>query len=362
MPIARIRPNSVSRLTREAEGQHRGEGADDRHRDGRRRDQGRPPVLEEDEDHDQDQDAGLEEGDVDLADRLADEDGRVVGGGVFHPGGEVLLEPLHRLDDLVGHVEGVGAGELEDGHAGGGLARDVAPLVVDLAAELDPGHVLDPGQARAGADFLALRGLDDDLAELLGRGEPAEGGHGVLEALVYRRRGRADLAGGDLDVLLLDRREDVERRQVPGLELLRVDPDPHAVVARPEDLDVADPIDPAQLVLDLARRVVAQGQAAEPVVPRAEGDDEDDRRRLLLGLDALALDLLRQPRLRDRHPVLDQDLRDVEVDADLEGDGQVVRAVAGAGRGHVEHALDAVDFLLDREATVSARTLASAPG
>ena len=55
-----------------------------------------------------------------------------------------------------------------------------------------------------------------------------------------------------------------------------------------------------------------------------------------------------QPGLGDRQPVLHQDLGLVEVGADLEGDRQLVRAVAGAGRGHVEHALDAVDLLLDR--------------
>ena len=47
-------------------------------------------------------------------------------------------------------------------------------------------------------------------------------------------------------------------------------------------------------------------------------------------------------------PVLDEDLGVVEVGADLEGHRQLVRAVARAGRGHVEHALDAVDLLLDQ--------------
>ena len=53
-------------------------------------------------------------------------------------------------------------------------------------------------------------------------------------------------------------------------------------------------------------------------------------------------------RLGDGQPVLHQHLRPVQVGADLERDRQLVRAVAGAGGGHVEHALDAVDLLLDR--------------
>ncbi len=40
-------------------------------------------------------------------------------------------------------------------------------------------------------------------------------------------------------------------------------------------------------------------------------------------------------------------LRHVQIDAVLEGDGQAVVAVVGAGRRHVHHAFDAVDLLLD---------------
>ena len=46
--------------------------------------------------------------------------------------------------------------------------------------------------------------------------------------------------------------------------------------------------------------------------------------------------------------VLHQHLGHVQVDAVLERDGQVVRAVVGALRRHVQHVLDAVDLLLDR--------------
>ena len=52
--------------------------------------------------------------------------------------------------------------------------------------------------------------------------------------------------------------------------------------------------------------------------------------------------------MRKGDAVLHQHLGHVEVDAVLEGDGQGVGAVVGALRGHVHHALDAVDLLLDR--------------
>ncbi len=60
------------------------------------------------------------------------------------------------------------------------------------------------------------------------------------------------------------------------------------------------------------------------------------------------LDHVGQQRHGQGNAVLHEDLGHVQVHAVLERDGQVVRAVVGALRGHVEHALDAVDLLLDR--------------
>ena len=89
-----------------------------------------------------------------------------------------------------------------------------------------------------------------------------------------------------------------------------------------EDPDVADAVDPAQLVADPERGVVGQEEAVVRPLRRGEGDDQDDVGRLLLDGHPLPPDLLGQERLGDRHPVLDHDLRGVEVGADLEGDRQ----------------------------------------
>ena len=64
---------------------------------------------------------------------------------------------------------------------------------------------------------------------------------------------------------------------------------------------------------------------------------------------ALELHFRRQRRNRRRHAVLHQDFVLVGVRADREGDDQAVGAVARAGRLHVDHVLDAVDVLLDRQ-------------
>ena len=67
------------------------------------------------------------------------------------------------------------------------------------------------------------------------------------------------------------------------------------------------------------------------------------------GDDALRLHGLRQRGERRRDAVLHQHLRLVEIGADRERHGQRVGAVVGRGRLHVEHVLDAVDLLLDRQ-------------
>ena len=53
-------------------------------------------------------------------------------------------------------------------------------------------------------------------------------------------------------------------------------------------------------------------------------------------------------RFGDRNPVLDENLGLIEIGSKLEGDGQCHRPIGGRIGGHVEHVLDAVDFLFKR--------------
>ncbi len=104
----------------------------------------------------------------------------------------------------------------------------------------------------------ALRGLvlDDDAGEFLRLVEARLDVDGVLELGVARRGRHADLAGGDVLVLLLDGEDDVARLQAVGLQLLRVHPDPHGIVAGAEHLDAADARQTRELVDQIDRRVV----------------------------------------------------------------------------------------------------------
>ena len=64
--------------------------------------------------------------------------------------------------------------------------------------------------------------------------------------------------------------------QVAGLEQLRIEPDPHAVVLGAEHHDFADAFDPGQHVLDLGGRVVAQMYSSSRVPSGEYSADHHD--------------------------------------------------------------------------------------
>ena len=116
-----------------------------------------------------------------------------------------------------------------------------------------------------------------------------ERAQGELEGLARRDRLLADRPGGDLDVLVLDGVDDVRGRQAPRGQLVRVEPEAHAVIALTEHDDVADPLEAEQLVLDLDGGEIAHVDAVVAAVRRGRKvDHQQDAGRLLLGVDALA--------------------------------------------------------------------------
>ena len=210
-------------------------------------------------------------------------------------------------------------------------------------AEFDARDVAQPHHRAAGGI-----GADDDVGKFLRVGEPPRGVDLQFERRPGRGRRLADLAGGDLNVLLGDGVLDVDRGHAEIGELVRVEPDAHRIAALAEDLDVADARQPLQLIDDLQIGVVGQRHRIDRTVRRGQIDDENEVRVLLLDRHAALIDDRRQRRRRLRHAVLHVDRGDVERIADLEGDGDRRGAVVRARRGHVGHALDAVDLLLER--------------
>ena len=221
------------------------------------------------------------------------------------------------------------------------LAIEFAVHAVIAGRQLDPRHV---AHAR---DLAFHPALDHDVAELLFIQQPPLRIHGQLEWDAAGHRRLANDPGGHLDVLLADRIDHVAGGEAVRRDLLRVEPDPHAVIPRAEDGHVADARQPRQSVLHLQIRVVVDVKLVIAAVGRNEIDHQRDVRRALGRSHAKAAHFLRQPRLGHGHAVLHLHLRLVDVRAELERDRQRHAPVAGALRRHVEHVLHAVDFLFD---------------
>ena len=93
----------------------------------------------------------------------------------------------------------------------GGRRRRCWPY---LAAGRTAGHCDAAWSADVLRQGVALGRLDDDVAELLRVGEPAQGVDGQLELLALGHRLLADLPGGHLQVLLADGGDHVHGAEV----------------------------------------------------------------------------------------------------------------------------------------------------
>ena len=233
---------------------------------------------------------------------------------------------------------------------------------------LVPGPQFGPADVPEVGDFPVRAGLENDVGELLGLDQPAEGAQGVLEVLALGDRRLADLPGRHLHVLLAQDPDHVADRQVPRLQLVRVQPDAHAVVLLAEDDHVADALHPGHGVLELDRGVIAQVErvvirpAGLRVVLGIQADPQQDVRGPFLDGHADGPDHVGQRRLGDGDAVLHQHLGHVHVGAQLEGHVQGVRAVVVALRRHVQHPFHADDLLLDRRGHRVGHDLGVGPG
>ena len=147
MPMARMSANSVIRLMLNQH-RHGGKRADDRHRHRRRRHQHRPQVLQENHDNDQYENPRLDQRVVDGGDRLLNKFGRIVYGGICHPGRERLAHFLDRRQHLFRHLQIVGAGQGIEEDVRGILAEDLRKAGEGLLAELDARQILDANDLR----------------------------------------------------------------------------------------------------------------------------------------------------------------------------------------------------------------------
>ena len=327
---------------REAERLQDEETADDRNRNGDDGYDRRAPRLQKQNDHDHDQEHRFEQRLDHLVDRLLNELRRIVGDPILQSRRKALGQLLHRPQHVIGRGERVRSRALKDADGGGDLIVEIGVDRVVLRAELDAGNVAQVGDA-------AVRvGRHDDVFELSRGRKPAKGLDGDLKSAGRFCRRLIDGAGRDLDIGGLQRRDGVAGGEAAALQLRRIEPHPHRVVAGAEDDGVADAVDAGDDVPDIDRGVIGNVLLIERLVGRDQMNDEQQVRRFLANGYADVLHFLGQSRQRDRDAILHQNLRLIDVGAGLEDGVDRHRAVAGRLRNQIDHVVDAVDLLLDR--------------
>ncbi len=288
--------------------------------------------MQEDENDDGDENDRIAQGVEDFVDGLANKGGGVVDDSILEALGKAPFELLHLGIHTAGGFKAVRTGKLEDGESHGRLAVECAGLVVLLRAELDAGDIAEPDDASSAGlraaqsarvlagiglggvasgsrgSWVCRDGLEDDVGKLLRIGEPPQRIDCELELLAVGNGLLADLAGGNLEVLLRDGLHDIHGCQAKGREFVGIHPGPHTVVALAEIGHAGDARETTELILELDRRVVTQEDVVVALVWRDQVHDHHRGRRHLADIDSLALDERGDDGQGQRDPVLDEDL------------------------------------------------------
>ena len=344
------------RVDGEAEELDEGERSDQRDRDGDRGDDGRAPVLEEKENDEDYEDDGLAQGRDDVADGFRDGVGRVEGQLIFHARREALGEAVEFGDAAAIHVEGVGGRELSDADADRFVPVVVEVGAVVLGAKFGMAHV---AQADERAVVIAFQ---DDVVELGGLGETADGANADLKLLAGNGGLGTDLSGGDFDVLLLEGVDCVVRGQAASRHAHGIEPETHRVLALAEDEDFGYAGNAFQAIAHIHVEVVAHEEWGVAAVGRKDSGAKHEVLRTLLHRDTDLLDRVGQASQGGVDPVLDVHGSEVGVAGEIEGRRDLAEAIVAAGGSDVLHALGAVDLLLERRGDRRFHRLRAGPG
>ena len=135
---------------------------------------------------------------------------------------------------------------------------------------------------------------------------------------------------------------------MPRGNLRRIKPNTHTVRLFAPNRDVADALDPRDRVANAKRDKIAQVDLIERLRRRNEVDHHENGRRTFANGNSHFFNLFREFRRRQRHAILHENERVVEIRARLKRNAEVHAAVVRTARLHVEHPFDAVDLILDK--------------
>ena len=226
---------------------HHREGADDRHRQGDRRDDGRRDIAQEQENHHHHQREREQQGELHLVDRGADGLRAVVEHLDVDRRRHLGAEGRQELAHLVDHLDGVGAGLAVDREHDAALVLVPGGHLVVLHAVDDAAELLQP-------DRRAVAVGDDDRPEGRGVVELPRGLHRVHAFLAVQR------AGGQVDVGLRDGLLDFVDADAARGERARIDLHAHRVFLLAEHLHLRHAGDRGDALREVGLGVLVHGR------------------------------------------------------------------------------------------------------
>ena len=251
---------------------HHCKGADERNGHRCQRNDRGPPGLEEEQHDNDNEDHGFQQGVDHGVDGFFHENGRVIGDGEIYTLGKFLFQLGHPLPDVLGDRQCIRPGKLKHAHGDGALIVDQAAQRILAGAKFGASDILEP-------KLFAVRSrFDDDVVKFVFFDESALGVDGEFKGNVGSRL-LADGAGGDLNILLANGVDDVTRSQSACGSLVRIDPDPHGIVAAAEELNLADTLQTAEFVLHIERGVVSEVDLVVAIIGRQEMHHQGHVRR-----------------------------------------------------------------------------------
>ena len=144
----------------------------------------------------------------------------------------------------VGHLHGVGSGELRHPDEGCLPSVECRCHAVGYAPEFDFSHILE-------AQHSGVGGAEYDVAKFLGGLQLSLAEEGVLKSVACIIRSRTGRSACDLHILGIDGSLYLRHCDIAHTHGIGVEPDAHTVIARAKHLYIAHTLDAAQSIHDV---------------------------------------------------------------------------------------------------------------
>ena len=200
--------------------------------------------------------------------------------------GKRFCASVIRVAHLLQRGDRIGARRLINRHRGRRPAVQSRFAVEIGGAQIHPGDVAQAQHRSVGI------GAHDDVLEVGDGIQPALGLDVELQLLVIRDRPGTDASNSSLNVLRLDRIDNVAGRKTETGQPVGPDPGTHGIVLRSPQRRVPDAGRALDLVEQIDGDVVGNIQRVMGMLGRVDRDHTKQRRRLLFDGDALTLNVL----------------------------------------------------------------------